>query len=120
MTSGDQELEVTYSTFARELERRLNQWEAAFETTNPAQAKAEHLAVLEKRTALQRQLMNTDAMHAQAQRNTEFYCALLDQIATHLGPKAFTADDGSVHDTPVRAKLPELVNELVIKDRETP
>lgn len=38
------------------LRGRLRAWEEAFETTNPAQAKAEHGAVLEKRAALQREI----------------------------------------------------------------
>lgn len=41
--------------------------------------------------------------------NEEYYRGLLDQIAAHIGPDAFTADDGVVHDSPVRDKLPELV-----------
>lgn len=58
-SSGDFELEVVYSKFARELEReliaaaaRLAEWGKTFETTNPAQAQAEHAAVLLKRQSL--------------------------------------------------------------------
>jgi hypothetical protein len=42
-------------------------------------------------------------------RGEEYYRGLLDQIAGTLGPEAYTADDGSIHDSPVRAKLPELI-----------
>lgn len=43
-------------------------------------------------------------------KNEMFYVGLLDQIAAHLGPEAYTADDGTVYpDEPVRIKLPDLV-----------
>jgi hypothetical protein len=57
--SGEFELRVVYSDEARKLETELNaansrlaEWEKLFETTNPAQAKAEHAAVVLKRQAL--------------------------------------------------------------------
>lgn len=50
---------ITAMDFARGLERelahaqsRIDEWEKLFETTNPAQAKAEHAAVVLKRQAL--------------------------------------------------------------------
>lgn len=48
-----------------------------------------------------------------AHRNAEFYKGLLDQCVDAL-PKclrdqAFIADDGSVHDSPLRLKIPGLV-----------
>lgn len=46
---------------------------------------------------------------AQFSRNEDYYRGLLDQIAVSIDPEAYTADDGSVYDTPVRAKLPELI-----------
>jgi hypothetical protein len=48
---------------------------------------------------------------AQAQRNTDYYVGLLDQIAALLGEAAYVSDDGSKQDTPVRAKMPGLVKE---------
>ena len=49
---------------------------------------------------------------AEFARNMEFYRDLLDATAKHLGPDVFTADDGSVMDSPVRLKIPELVEQL--------
>ena len=46
----------------------------------------------------------------------ECYCRdLLDQIGQEIGPLAYIADDGSIHDTVLRAKLPELVNALLFR-----
>lgn len=50
-------------------------------------------------------------------RNETFYRDLLMQIGAILGPEAHRADDGSVSDEPLCAKLPEVVRNLV-KDRE--
>ena len=44
--------------------------------------------------------------------NEQYYCGLLDRIAKVFGARAYTSDDGSVQDEVVRAKLPELVDEL--------
>lgn len=41
--------------------------------------------------------------------NLEYYRGLLDKMAPYLGEKAFTADDGSTSDSPLRAKLLEMV-----------
>jgi len=51
---------------------------------------------------------------AQNERNTDFYRGLLDKIAEHLGPEAYMADDGVVHDTPLRFGLPDLVSKLCL------
>ena len=51
---------------------------------------------------------------AQMARNAEFYRGLLDECAKHLGEAAYTADDGTVMDEPLRLKVPELVAALVI------
>lgn len=51
----------------------------------------------------------------QAQRNCDFYMGLLDECAKHLGIEAYTADDGVIHDTPIRLKIPELVAALARK-----
>lgn len=45
-------------------------------------------------------------------RNEEFYRDLLDKVAAHLGPDVFVSDDGSVQDSPVRLKIPALVERL--------
>lgn len=54
--------------------------------------------------------MQTGAMFA---RNEAFYRGLIDKCAEHLGLDAFTADDGSIHDSPMRLKVPELVAERI-------
>lgn len=42
-------------------------------------------------------------------RSEGYYRDLIDQVAVSLGRDAYTADDGSIYDEPVRAKVPELV-----------
>ena len=56
----------------------------------------------------------------QNQRNTDFYRDLLYQCAANLGPLAtlaYTADDGSVQDSPLALKIPALVAELASRVR---
>lgn len=48
---------------------------------------------------------------AQQARNTEFYRGLLLECATHLGPDVFVSDDGSIQDSPLALKIPELVTQ---------
>ena len=50
-------------------------------------------------------------------KNEEFYRGLLDQCAEHIGEEAYTADDGTVYESPVRLKVPELVEQLVAERR---
>lgn len=52
---------------------------------------------------------------AAAQRNAEFYRDLLDRCAKWLWPDAYRADDGVMHDSPIRLKIPKLVEKLVLK-----
>lgn len=49
---------------------------------------------------------------AQEARNSAFYRDLLDQCAQVLGPEAYTADDGTVMEDPVRLKIPALMQKL--------
>ena len=49
---------------------------------------------------------------AQMARNADFYRNLLDECAKHLGVAVYTSDDGSVQDSPLRLKIPELVAAL--------
>lgn len=44
-------------------------------------------------------------------RNEEYYRGLVDQIGEMLGVDAYTADDGVIHDSVLRAKVPELVKQ---------
>lgn len=46
----------------------------------------------------------------QESRNTAFYRELLAQIASRLGHAAYVADDGSVMESPLYLRLPELVD----------
>lgn len=46
-------------------------------------------------------------------RNVMYYQELIDTIGKHIGIEAFIADDGSVSDSVLRAKVPELVKKLV-------
>jgi len=48
-----------------------------------------------------------------AMNGMELYRDLLDKCAAHIGVEAYTSDDGSVQDEPVRLKVPELVAALV-------
>jgi hypothetical protein len=48
----------------------------------------------------------------QWKRNADYYRDLLDRVAVYLGDDVFTCDDGSISDSPLRAKIPELVSAL--------
>ena len=52
--------------------------------------------------------MDTAAQYA---RNVDYYQGLLDQIATVFGQEAYINDDGTIQDSPLRAKMPELVKQ---------
>lgn len=55
-------------------------------------------------------------MAAQGQRDVEFYQCILNQIGELLGIAAYTSDDGSIQDSVLRIKLPELVAKLVYEN----
>lgn len=46
-------------------------------------------------------------------RNVAYFRGLIDSVASHLGDAVFVADDGGRHDSPLRAKVPELVKAVV-------
>ncbi len=50
---------------------------------------------------------------AQTQRNIDYYVSLLDEISKNFGKESYTSDDGSIQDSPLRAKIPELVKNSV-------
>jgi len=50
-------------------------------------------------------------------RNEVFYRDLLDKCAEHLGVEAYTANDGTVFDQPIRLRIPELVRKLKLSRR---
>lgn len=50
----------------------------------------------------------TAAFHA---RNEEFYRSIINQIGEILGEDAYTADDGSISDSVLVLKLPELIKQ---------
>ena len=56
--------------------------------------------------------MSAAAMYA---RNSDYYSGLLDDIAQNFGSEAYTSDDGSVQEDPLRIKLPELVRKMRIE-----
>ena len=49
---------------------------------------------------------------AQAYDGLTFYRDLVDECAKYLGPEVFISDDGSIQDSPIRLKVPELVAKL--------
>lgn len=59
-----------------------------------------------------RRIANWMEAAAQGHRNADYYRGLLDECAKHLGKEAYTADDGTVMDEPLRVKIPELVAAL--------
>jgi hypothetical protein len=50
--------------------------------------------------------------------NEDYYLGLLDTIALMLGDDAFTADDHTMSADPLRAKLPEIVRDRLLRLRE--
>ncbi len=60
-----------------------------------------------------RVLSNWYEAAAQHCRNEFYYRDLVQQIGAMLGPEAYTADDGSVCDEVLCAKVPELVRKLL-------
>jgi len=45
-------------------------------------------------------------------RDTDYYRTLLDRMARHFGTEAYRSEDGVVHDSPLRGKVPDLVDRL--------
>uniref|UniRef100_A0A6M3LNS0 Uncharacterized protein n=1 Tax=viral metagenome TaxID=1070528 RepID=A0A6M3LNS0_9ZZZZ len=66
----------------------------------------------EKNAQLRQERDNWKDTAEQFLRNQVYYAGLLDKIAESLGPEVFISDDGSVQDTVLRAKIPQLVEEL--------
>lgn len=58
---------------------------------------------------LQRERDAWESTAAQFARNMEYYQGLVDRIGRAIGPMAYTADDGSVSDGVLRAKVPEII-----------
>ena len=54
--------------------------------------------------------IETARQHA---HNEEYYRGLLDRIGERVGPSAYVSDDGSVQDSFLRAKMPDLVSALL-------
>lgn len=63
--------------------------------------------------SMARRLSGWMMMLALSRKSADYYVGLLDECAKHIGTPAYTADDGTVGDSPIRAKLPELVKQLV-------
>jgi hypothetical protein len=52
------------------------------------------------------------------QRNTDYYAGLLDRMARHFGTEAYRSEDGVAHDSPLRGKIPDLVDRLKMERDE--
>ena len=52
---------------------------------------------------------------AQFARNADYYRGLLDEIAPLFGHAVYVSDDGSIQDSPLRAKMPELANDMALE-----
>ena len=59
-----------------------------------------------------KRLQGWEEFAAQECRNKDYYIGLLDEISKNFGVESFTSDDGSIQDSPLRAKMPELVVKL--------
>lgn len=58
---------------------------------------------------------------AQHLRNEEYYRGLVIKIGEMLGPDAYVSDDGSIQDSVLCAKVPELIARLVaLTSKESP
>lgn len=68
--------------------------------------------LLEERDDLRRQVMNWRDTANQHCRNQAYYASLIDRIGRLFGAAAHIADDGSMQDSILRAKIPELVEFL--------
>jgi len=64
---------------------------------------------LKETAALKAERDNWKETAAQFARNQDYYTSLLDRISETFGKDAYISDDGSVQDSPLRAKMPELV-----------
>ena len=73
---------------------------------------------VEQIAALTVEVKNWKESAAQFCRNEEYYCGLLDKVASYLGPGVFMSDDGGMQDRPLRAKVPEMVAALAAENNE--
>jgi len=53
---------------------------------------------------------------AQHLRNEEYYRGLVIKIGVMLGPEVYVSDDGSVQDSVLCAKVPEMVAKLISEE----
>lgn len=74
--------------------------------------KEQTMRICRSHEALRRQRQNEEETAAQFLRNQQFYYELLEQVASHLGPDVFVSDDGSIQDSPLMLKVPDLVLSL--------
>lgn len=76
----------------------------------------EHLVMIPELAIVFAQILNFWIRESkQLDDNLHFYLDLLDQCAKHIGPAAYTDDTGQLHDSPMRLKIPKLVQELTNK-----
>lgn len=69
--------------------------------------------LLHENRRLGQEVENWKETAAQFARNTEYYQGLLDNIAENFGIEAYISQDGSLQDEPLRAKMPDLVSQLL-------
>lgn len=94
--------------------RELQEYKDAFEKLwEYCVDEAKHKTKLVKRISeLEKEVENWKEFAKQESINKDYYIGLLDEIAKVFGDKSYISDDGSVQDSPLRAKMPELVEEL--------
>lgn len=120
---GDRD--VVPANFARELELRIKELEeykadieeetrmVMSEKCADDEVHCTCVPVLRQKIAeLEKEVNNWKEFAAHESRNKDYYIALLDKIAETFGERSYISDDGSKQDTPLRAKMPELVAEL--------
>lgn len=57
---------------------------------------------------------------AELARNMEYYRGLMDRIGRAIGREAYTADDGSVSQDVLRAKVPEIIERVLSERAQSP
>lgn len=88
-----------------------NKWEKAMEQISD-EAPDMLRALLEDINQLRGERDAWKVTSMQSDRNTNYYRGLLKKVSKHLGPDVFVQDDGGVVDSPLLAKVPELVEKL--------
>lgn len=94
------------ATLRQELERVWASRHLWFDAAQHAEATAAHER--EARETAERERDAWKETAAQHCRNEAFYRDIVQQTGAHFGPEAYTSDDGSVQDSVLALKVPEL------------